>query len=73
MEEVLRLAGARLADIDRIGTFIRQHDPFGHAVTVHNPTGDDEFKDAAWHTFGTLQGPKTLDRRRLANATRKSA
>lgn len=53
-------------DINRLGADIVRHDPFGHAVSVHNPTGDDAFRDAVWHAFGTLQGPKTFDRRRLA-------
>lgn len=53
-------------DLVRLGGSIRAYAVFGHLLTVHNPTGDDEFKDELWHDFGTLQGPKTLDRRRLA-------
>jgi hypothetical protein len=53
-------------EINRLGSTISAADPFGHPLSVHNPTGDDEFKNASWHAFGTLQGPKTLDRRRLA-------
>lgn len=53
-------------EINLIGLEIAASDPFGHALSLHNQTGDDEFKDAAWLTYGTLQGPKTLDRRKLA-------
>jgi hypothetical protein len=53
-------------DIHRLGEAIARNDPFAHPLSLHNPTGDNEFKDAPWLTFGTLQGPKTLDRRRLA-------
>jgi hypothetical protein len=66
-----RLRGAKqyftVEDVNRLGAAIARLDPFQHALTIHNPTGNDEFKDAPWHTFGTLQGPKTLDRRRLAD------
>jgi hypothetical protein len=53
-------------EVHRIGRFIAAHDPFGHLLSVHNPTGDDAFKDAAWQSYGILQGPKTIDRRKLA-------
>ncbi len=53
-------------DVHRLGRLVRRVDVFGHPLTVHNPTGDDAFKDADWLTFGTLQGPKTADRARLA-------
>jgi hypothetical protein len=35
-------------------------DVFGHLLTVHNQTGDDAFINDAWISFGTLQGPKTV-------------
>jgi hypothetical protein len=53
-------------EIHRLGRLIRRLDVFGHPLTVHNPTGDDLFKDADWLTYGTLQGPKTADRARLS-------
>lgn len=59
-------------DIHRLGTEIRRRDPFGHLLTIHNPTGDDKFKDAEWLSFGTLQGPKTIDLARLAAGLRKN-
>ncbi len=49
------------AEIDRLGRLIRDLDAFGHPLAVHNPTGDDAFRDADWTTYGILQGPKTTD------------
>jgi len=53
-------------DIDRFGRKIKGLDPFGHLLSVHNPTGDDHFKDADWTSYGVLQGPKTTNRRSLS-------
>ncbi len=53
------------ADVTRLGRLIRRLDVFGHLLTVHNRTGADPYRDSDWSTFGTLQGPKTLDRTRL--------
>lgn len=49
------------AELARMGQKIRSLDPFGHLLTVHNKTGDDEFLQEDWIDFGTLQGPKTLE------------
>lgn len=49
------------SEVNRLGTRIQRLDVFGHPLTVHNPTGDDVFKDETWLSFGTLQGPKTTD------------
>jgi arylsulfatase A-like enzyme len=54
------------ADVHRLAELIRGNDPFGHLLTVHNPTGDDPFRDAPWLAFGTLQGPRAADRVELA-------
>ena len=54
------------AEVCRLGTGIRALDVFGHALTVHNATGDDIYRGEPWFGFGTLQGPKTTDRRLLA-------
>jgi len=54
-------------EINRLGQRIKELDVFGHPLSVHNPTGDDPFKDADWSTYGVLQGPKTLDRRKLSD------
>ncbi len=54
------------ADIDRLGTLVRDLDVFGHLVTCHNKTGNDAFKDKAWSGYGTLQGPKTTSRSTLS-------
>lgn len=53
-------------EINRLGRLIRQADVFDHPLSVHNPTGDDAFRDAAWLWYGTLQGPKTNDLDRLS-------
>ena len=52
-------------EVNRLGAEIARLDPFQHPISVHNPTGDDPFKDQSWLTYGTLQGPKTFDRARL--------
>ena len=49
------------ADLDRLGQKISSLDVFDHLLTVHNKTGDDDFINDAWITFGTLQGPKTTN------------
>ncbi len=49
-------------DVQRLGRVIRQADPYGHPLSVHNRTGDDPYRDSAWSTYGVLQGPKTTDR-----------
>lgn len=51
--------------IDRLGEQIAEFDPFGHLLSVHNRTGDDEFGDKTYTSFITLQGPKTLNREKL--------
>jgi len=45
-------------DISRLGRKIKKLDIFGHLVSVHNPSGDDPFKDEDWLSFVTLQGWK---------------
>ena len=52
-------------EINRLGNLIRSLDPFGHLLSVHNPTGDDYFRQEPWVSYVTLQGPKTLDRAEL--------
>lgn len=59
-------------DVDRLGRLIRGLDVFNHPLSVHNETGDDEYKHAPWTTYGTLQGPKTLDREVLGQGLRKN-
>jgi hypothetical protein len=53
-------------EVHRLGEQIRQFDVFGHLLTVHNPPGDDLYREALWTTYGTLQGPKTIDRSKLS-------
>jgi hypothetical protein len=52
--------------INRLGRRIKELDIFGHPLSVHNPTGDDPFRDCDWGSYGVLQGPKTLDRKKLS-------
>ena len=52
-------------NVNRIGQFIRDNDPFDHLVSVHNPTGDDYFRQEDWVSYVILQGPKTVDREKL--------
>ncbi|HUG94339.1 MAG TPA: DUF5060 domain-containing protein [Planctomycetaceae bacterium] len=53
-------------EVERLGGAVRRLDVFGHPLSVHNRTGDDPYRDSDWTTFVTLQGPKTVDRKRLA-------
>lgn len=45
-------------DINRLGRMIVDLDIFGHPISIHNPTGDDPYKDKEWLSFVTLQGWK---------------
>ena len=59
-------------DLDRLGTEIQNLDVFDHLLSVHNRTGDDDFKDKNYTSYGTLQGPKTLDRKKLSRGLLKN-
>ena len=66
-ESILRGKPYLTADqVNALGSLIHRLDVFDHPLTVHNPTGDDFFRDADWESFGTLQGPKTIDRAKLS-------
>jgi hypothetical protein len=52
-------------EINRLGAEIARLDPFQHPLSVHNAPDADPFKDEAWLSYGTLQGPKTFDRAKL--------
>jgi hypothetical protein len=52
-------------EVTRLGRLIARLNPFGHPLSVHNRTGDDPYRDSDWTTYGTLQGPKTVDRSHL--------
>ena len=45
-------------DINRLGREIKKLDIFGHLLSIHNPSGDDPFRDEDWLSFVTLQGWK---------------
>jgi hypothetical protein len=59
-------------EVNRLGLAIRQRNPFPHLLTVHNQTGDDEFPEAEWASFVTLQGPKTVNLARLSQGLLKN-
>lgn len=59
-------------DVRRLGKLIKDNDIYNHLLTVHNAGGDDPYKDSDWTSFGTLQGPKTLDRQVLSNGLLKN-
>ncbi len=65
-EPNLRQSWMDSRDVERLGRLIKRLDPFGHLVSVHNRTGDDPYVGSDWTGYGILQGPKTLNRRRLA-------
>ena len=44
--------------VHRLGRMIKRRDPFGHLLSIHNPSGDDPYRDADWLSYGTLQGWK---------------
>jgi len=52
--------------VNRWARMIRAADPWNHPLTVHGQTGDDLFRGEPWFDFGTIQGPKTLDREELS-------
>lgn len=60
------------SDVERLGRLIRDMDVFDHLLTVHNATGDDPYMNSDWSTFGTLQGPKTLNRKTLSSGLLKN-
>lgn len=59
-------------DVERLGRMIARWNVFGHPLSLHNAEGDDEYKHSDWTTFGTLQGPKTLNRADLGKGLRKN-
>ena len=54
------------SDINRLGHLIQSLDVFGHPLSVHNRSGDDPFKDEAWLSYGTIQGPKVTELPKLS-------
>jgi hypothetical protein len=59
-------------EINRLGRLIQSLDVFEHLLSVHNRTGDDEFRDELWPNYGILQGPKTVDLDELGAGLRAS-
>lgn len=46
------------SEIIRLGKRIRERDPFGHLISIHNEAGPDPFRHEAWQGYVTLQGGK---------------
>jgi hypothetical protein len=46
------------ANVNRLGRMITELDVFGHPISIHNPSGDDPYKNEDWLSFVTLQGWK---------------
>ncbi|WCJ57860.1 DUF5060 domain-containing protein [Fontisphaera persica] len=59
-------------EVNRLGALIQQHNVFGKPLSVHNRTGDDEFRNEPWLTYGTMQGPKTVNCAHLARGLLES-
>jgi hypothetical protein len=71
-EPLLGGRGFLRGDLDRLGEEIKRVDPFGHLLSIHNRTGDDQFAQKAYTSYITLQGPKTTDRSRLSRGLLKN-
>ena len=54
-------------EVDRLSWLIRKYNVFGQMLSVHNQTGNDQFMESEYTDFGTLQGPKTINRIDLYN------
>jgi len=50
-----------------LGNLIDSLDIFDHLLSVHSPTGDNPFNDESWVSYTIMQGPKTLDRKKLSD------
>ncbi|MHB8901429.1 MAG: DUF5060 domain-containing protein, partial [Thermoguttaceae bacterium] len=61
-----------ISEANRLGRLIGGLDVYHHPLTIHNRTGDDQFRDSDWLTFGTLQGPKTSSLDRLSRGLREN-
>lgn len=71
-EPNLRKSWMASEDVVRLGRLIKKLDLFKHPLTVHNRTGDDPYRDSDWTSFGTLQGPKTVNRIKLRDGLLKN-
>jgi hypothetical protein len=59
-------------EVNDLGELIQRLDVFDHPLSVHNPGGGDPFMEAAWLSYGTLQGPKTLAYDELSRGLREN-
>jgi subtilisin-like proprotein convertase family protein len=54
------------SDLVRLANVIKSMDVLGHLLSVHNPDGDNSFKNEWWEDYTILQGPKTVSRSTLS-------
>ncbi len=59
------------AEVNDAARRIKEMDPYGHAISIHNQTNTEDFLEQEWLDYGTLQGPKTTNRRKLYEGTMK--
>jgi hypothetical protein len=59
-------------DVNRLGRHIRRLDIFAHPISIHNPSGDDPYKNEDWLSFVTLQGWKGTDLRDIHSGMLKN-
>ncbi len=60
------------ADVNRLGRMIAELDVFGHPISIHNPTGNDPYKNEDWLSFVTLQGWKGTNLRDIYSGMLKN-
>jgi hypothetical protein len=60
-------------DIRRLGALIDSLNPFGHLVSIHNPPGDDPFREEPWAGYTTLQGATGNDWQAIHEFVRRNA
>jgi len=59
-------------EVDKIARKIKAADVYGHLLSTHNRTGDDEYMEYPWNDYAILQGPKTIDRQKLSREALKN-
>ncbi|MHC4565387.1 MAG: hypothetical protein ACYTE3_06465, partial [Planctomycetota bacterium] len=60
------------ADVNRLGRMIGELDVFAHPISIHNPSGDDPYKNQDWLSFITLQGWKGTNLKDVYNGMLKN-
>lgn len=55
------------SQVDMLGLLIQKYDIYHHMLTVHNQTGRDQYPNAEYLDYTTMQGPKTVSLTDLQN------